>query len=194
MRREAQLIIPGLYLGPFQASIKLERMTQLGITHVLCVRDQKEASFIYPRFRDDFIYHTLEIRDSMDQNLISVIPECLRFIDEAINAGGTVLAHCNGGIALAPAIVVGYIMTKYNWSFENALSYVQSKRYCVSPMSFQVQLKEYEPIHMAYKMIQKYGDGGGGGSGKRSLAEDDDDDGGLRRKIPAYESVEMDMS
>ena len=34
MRREAQEIIPGLYLGPFQASVNLGRMKSLGITHV----------------------------------------------------------------------------------------------------------------------------------------------------------------
>lgn len=34
MRREAQLIIPNLYLGPFQSSINLARMKSMGITHV----------------------------------------------------------------------------------------------------------------------------------------------------------------
>lgn len=60
------------------------------------------------------------------------------------------LAHCNGksvlvqprgsangpgGIATAPAIITGYLMWKYNWNFETALAFIQSKRYCVSPMS-----------------------------------------------------------
>jgi serine/threonine/tyrosine-interacting protein len=34
MRREAQMIIPQLYLGPFQASINLDKMLAMGITHV----------------------------------------------------------------------------------------------------------------------------------------------------------------
>jgi serine/threonine/tyrosine-interacting protein len=37
MRREAQVIIPGLWLGPFQASTNLHLMNSLRITHV-CVR------------------------------------------------------------------------------------------------------------------------------------------------------------
>lgn len=39
MRREAQTIIPNLYLGPFQASTSLHRLKQLGVTHmwVCCV-------------------------------------------------------------------------------------------------------------------------------------------------------------
>ena len=36
MRREAQLIVPSLYLGPFQSSIRLQQMKAMGITHV-CV-------------------------------------------------------------------------------------------------------------------------------------------------------------
>ncbi len=40
-----------------------------------------------------------------------------------------------GGLSLSPAIVVGYLMGKYDWNFDRALAYVQSKRYCVSPMS-----------------------------------------------------------
>lgn len=75
-------------------------------------------------------------------------------MEEALSTGGTVLAHCNGkqryllfplvaaknmmnegGIALSPAIVVGYLMWKFNWTAEHALAHVQNKRYCVSTMS-----------------------------------------------------------
>jgi hypothetical protein len=34
MRRESQQIIPNLYLGPFQASINLDKLQALGITHM----------------------------------------------------------------------------------------------------------------------------------------------------------------
>ena len=34
MRREAQLVVPGLYLGPFQASLNAAKMQGMGITHV----------------------------------------------------------------------------------------------------------------------------------------------------------------
>ncbi len=40
-----------------------------------------------------------------------------------------------GGIALSPAIVIGYIMARFKLCFDFALSYVQTRRYCVSPMS-----------------------------------------------------------
>lgn len=83
MRREAQLIVPNLYLGPFQTATKLAKMQDLGLTHVcvlffhahefessttdavfrLCVRDRREKSLIFPRFPDHFVYYVLEISD-----------------------------------------------------------------------------------------------------------------------------------
>lgn len=69
---------------------------------------------------------------SQDQNLIRIFPTTATFISQAINAGGTVLVHCNGGIALAPAIVVGYVMWAQQVSWEDALRHTQQKRYCMS--------------------------------------------------------------
>ncbi|KAL7421681.1 hypothetical protein Q5752_003450 [Cryptotrichosporon argae] len=182
MRREAQLIVPGLYLGPYQASTNLHRLHELGVTHILCVRDSKEARLIFPRFPTEFRYMTLDISDSVDQNLITIFPSCKQFIDEALQYGGTVLVHCNGGISLAPAIVIGYLMEQYNWDYAQATQFVQSKRYCVSPMSFETQFKEYGPIQAARKAITHNGTLG---VGKRSMSEESDDEDHAPRSAPA---------
>lgn len=49
--------------------------------------------------------------------------------------GGVADDLTSGGIALSPAIVVAYLMVKYDWTFEAAVDYVQAKRYCASPMN-----------------------------------------------------------
>ncbi|WWD17376.1 hypothetical protein CI109_101817 [Kwoniella shandongensis] len=185
MRREAQQIIPGLYLGPFQSSLNIHRLRDMGVTHILCIRDQKEARLIFPRFPTEFKYMTVDISDNTDQNLITIFPRCKEFIEEAMSMGGTVLAHCNGGIALSPAIVIGYLMWKFSWTADYALGYVQSKRYCVSTMSFQNQFKEYEPIYMAQKMVEQAGYQPLVGGGNKRQADDEDSDGEDRiRKQP----------
>ncbi|ODO08110.1 hypothetical protein I350_03694 [Cryptococcus amylolentus CBS 6273] len=193
MRREAQLIIPNLYLGPFQASLNAAKMKAMGITHVLCIRDRREERLIYPRFPQEFQYMTLDISDNPDQNLITLFPRCRDFIETALLSGGTVLAHCNGGIALSPAIVIGYLMWKYNWTAEVALAHVQNKRYCVSTMSFQNQFKEYEPIFMAQKMVQLAAKRENGSS-KRQVEELDDEADGYRRKHRAAPEEGLDVS
>lgn len=45
MRREAQQIIPGLLLGPFQASTNADKLRALGVTHMWVIRrDGADAS------------------------------------------------------------------------------------------------------------------------------------------------------
>ncbi|KAK8864325.1 hypothetical protein IAR55_001572 [Kwoniella newhampshirensis] len=196
MRREAQLIIPGLYLGPFQSSLNIHRLRDMGITHILCIRDQKEARLIFPRFPTEFIYMTLDISDNSDQNLITIFPRCKEFIEEAMSMGGTVLAHCNGGIALSPAVVIGYLMWKFSWTADYALQFVQSKRYCVSTMSFQNQFKEYEPIYMAQKMVEQAGyDRRSDGGNKRQVDDENDDEEEQRiRKQPSRPTLSTDIA
>jgi hypothetical protein len=75
MRREAQQIIPGLYVGPYQSGRLLEPLQTLGITHIVCVFDVREKLFVKPRFPEHFTYLALEVRDAQDQNVIRMFPQ-----------------------------------------------------------------------------------------------------------------------
>jgi len=157
MRRECQEILPGLLLGPFVASKSLETLTSLGVTHIVCIRDQKEAFSVKPRFPGQFIYMVLDVEDNEEQNLIRLFPGAKAFIDTAIANRGRVLVHCNGGISLSPAFVVMFVMQHYNLSWEDALHMVQNRRYCISPNGgFLTQIKEYEAIYRANRAVASY--------------------------------------
>lgn len=150
MRRECQEILPGLLLGPFVASKSLETLLSLGVTHIVCIRDAKEAFSVRPRFPENFQYMVLDVEDNEEQNLIRLFPSAKKFIDDAIRSGGIVLVHCNGGISLSPAFVVMFVMQHYQLSWEDALHLVQNRRYCISPNGgFLTQIKEYEAIYKA---------------------------------------------
>ncbi|KAF8195538.1 protein-tyrosine phosphatase-like protein [Pholiota molesta] len=150
MRRECQEILPGLLLGPFVASKSLDTLVGLGVTHIVCIRDAKEAFSVRPRFPERFEYMTLDVEDNEEQNLIRLFPGAKNFIDQAISQGGRVLVHCNGGISLSPAFVVMFVMQHYQLSWEDALHMVQNRRYCISPNGgFLTQIKEYEAIYKA---------------------------------------------
>ncbi|KAH9933142.1 phosphatases II [Epithele typhae] len=154
MRRQCQEILPHLFLGPLQASKSIEILQSLGITHIVCIRDSKEAFSVRPRFPESFAYLVLDVQDSEEQNLISLFPGAKKFIDEAIANGGSVLVHCNGGISLSPSFVVMYVMQYYGLSWEDALHMVQNRRYCISPNGgFMTQIKEYESIYKAKNVI-----------------------------------------
>ncbi|KAJ7601100.1 protein-tyrosine phosphatase-like protein [Mycena floridula] len=175
MRRECQQIIPGLWLGPFIVSKSKEMLMDLEITHILCIRDAKEAFSVKPRFPQDFQYMVLDVQDTEEQNLIRLFPGAKSFIEHAIASGGKVLVHCNGGISLSPAFVVMFVMQHYQMSWEDALHMVQNRRYCISPNGgFLCQIKEYEAICRATLAVNSRPTFRG--QATRRKREDDDDD------------------
>ncbi|KAG1879171.1 phosphotyrosine protein [Suillus subluteus] len=177
MRRECQEIIPGLLLGPFQASKSLEVLNSLGVTHILCIRDKKEAFSVKPRFPEHFEYLVLDVEDNEDQNVIRLFPQAHNFITESLNKKGTVLVHCNGGISLSPAFVVMFVMRRCQLSWEDALHLVQNRRYCISPNGgFLTQIKEYESIYKASVAVAGFPQGQMQRVVSRRKRDDDDDE------------------
>lgn len=152
MRREMQNISPGLYLGPYKvaASGELESLQIEGITHIVCVRHHLEQRFIRPNFQEQIIYLVLDLSDAETENLIMQFPEVNRFIDEALQQGGKVLVHGNGGTSRSAALVTAFIMQKYNLTADDAINHVQLRRFCVCMNEgFKNQLQEYEHIYKA---------------------------------------------
>ncbi|KAI6114137.1 phosphotyrosine protein [Pisolithus sp. B1] len=178
MRRECQEILPGLLLGPFQASKSLSALKNLGVTHIVCIRDQKEAFSVKPRFPDQFHYLVLDVEDNEEQNVIRLFPEADQFIQQAMSQGGKVLVHCNGGISLSPAFVVMFVMRHCQLSWEDALRLVQNRRYCISPNGgFLTQIKEYESIYKAKAAVADFPSNPTQRSvSRRKRGNDEDDD------------------
>ncbi|KAF8685687.1 Dual specificity phosphatase, catalytic domain [Rhizoctonia solani] len=180
MRRDCQEIFPGLLLGPFQASKDLERMKSLGITHVACIRDVKEAFSVKPRFPGELQYLVLDVEDNEEQNLIRLFPRIFdrakAFIDNALQSGGRVLVHCNSGISLSPSFVIMYVMERFQLAWDDALQMVQNRRYCISPNNgFITQIKEYESIYKAQRAIQSAPDASRPAPTRRKREDDDEE-------------------
>ncbi|GAA5824403.1 hypothetical protein JCM5353_005025 [Sporobolomyces roseus] len=176
MRREAQEIVPGLYVGPFQPSWKLEVLQGLGITHILCIAESREAHLVRPKFPDQFQYMIQEIRDADDQNLIRIFPQAQAFIDGALGMGGKVLVHCGDGISRSPAIVTAYIMMKTSLNHEDAFAFVQARRFCVAPRGeFVHQLENYRPMLLAAQTVAADRHAQSSQRARRRGREDDDE-------------------
>jgi len=158
------------------------------VDYRVCIRDAKEAFSVRPRYPDEFEYMVLNVEDNEEQNLIRLFPGAKQFIDEAINSGGRVLVHCNGGISLSPAFVVMFVMQHYQLSWEDALHMVQNRRYCISPNGgFLTQIKEYEAIYKANIAIQSFPTMQRSISRRKREVDEDDEDMEIRdedRKRP----------
>ncbi|RLU22453.1 hypothetical protein DMN91_004731 [Ooceraea biroi] len=156
MRRNMQEVVPGLFLGPYSAASrsKLQALLDQRITHIVCVRHAIEANFIRPNFPQQFKYLVLEIADTATENIIQHFQKVKFFINEGLRSGGRVLVHGNAGISRSAALVLAYVMETYDLNLKHAYTIVQQRRFCINPSeSFMTQLKEYEPIYRAQKML-----------------------------------------
>lgn len=161
MWRCMQEIIPGLYLGPYQAALKHCRinLTEKGITHIICVRENVESQFIKPQFTDSsFTYMTLDIADLATESIICFFPKVRQFIDDALNRNGKVLVHGNNGNSRSATLVLAYIMEKCGLTCKEAYTFVKTRRASVKPNEgFVAQLAEYEPIYRARQSLEQGG-------------------------------------
>jgi len=189
MRRSMQLILPGLYLGPYGAAgkSKLADLQHAGIDHIVCVRDELEKNIIKSNFPLLFKYLVIVLSESQSETIIPKVKQFHAFIEECLSKNGKVLVYCVDGMSRAPALVIAYIMIKYGLSFKESLKHVQNKRFCVQPSPvLEVQLKEFEPVCQA-QMISA----SSSNVCKRSLEDDDSNDGHTFTKIRTDQGMDV---
>lgn len=177
MRYEMQEIVPRIFLGPCGAAKpkQFHRLKGVGITHIVCVRNPKEAFYVKPYFPDAFHYLVLDIVDTPHQNIIPFMRSVRQFVSDAVTSGGAVLVHGVNGISRSAALIIGYLMETTDMSYEQSFRLVQSKRFCAFPnVGFQQQLREYEYIVQATRNTAV--DAISERSAKRQLDDDGEDD------------------
>lgn len=178
-RREMQEIVPGVYLGPYSAATnsELHVLKQVGISHVICIRHEREAHYIRANFPEHFIYLVLNVADSTTENIIRHFPKVKAFVDSCLNSGGKVLLHGTAGISRSAALMIAFIMETYGLTYREAFHYVQQRRFCINPNEgFVQQLIEYEPIYLANYQARTAGERLNQGGVKRSFEDESRDD------------------
>lgn len=146
-KREAQEILPRLWLGPFGAARDQDYLARAGITDALVVRAPEEARIITPKYPDRIKYEVLECRDSPFENVIHFFPNVKQHLDTVLGRGGCILIHGNAGMSRSAAFVVAYVMETFHLTSHVAHHYVLSRRHCISiNEGFRNQIREYETL------------------------------------------------
>jgi len=92
-------------------------------------------------FPDSFIYKQFDIEDIIEEDISKYFKRGIEFIENS----EIVFVHCHAGVSRSAAIVIAYVMFKFEISFEEAFYYVKQRRTNISPnISFRKQLKEFE--------------------------------------------------
>jgi protein-tyrosine phosphatase len=140
-------ILGCLSLGSWRDAADPEKLKARGITHVLNVAKEVPPSSEREAMESgDFCHKTIPLVDCHSQNIDEHFEDAFTFIQDARAQNGKVLVHCRRGISRSAAIVVGYLMSHENYTYEEALDFVKEKRSCVSlNLAFRQILSEYVP-------------------------------------------------
>ncbi|KAI9189808.1 hypothetical protein H9P43_001241 [Blastocladiella emersonii ATCC 22665] len=120
LRRRAQEIVPGLFLGPYTVARRAEVLHALGITHIAIFRSRFEATAqLHPQL-PGFEYLILEVEESLSQNVITKFPAFRDFMEQAQHARAQSLADLDANPHLRPAATPELLATMQAWSMHSA--------------------------------------------------------------------------
>ncbi|WEW56659.1 hypothetical protein PRK78_002107 [Emydomyces testavorans] len=169
MRREAQMILPFLYLGPTSAARDIEFLKRVGITLVLAVRS-RHASHAFIVNADKAACAAGIDSDHIDvedfYELITMLPQAIRRINDHVcrcpdhskskTTEKKVLVFCETGNERSASLLTAYLMVMYNFRMHTALSHVQGRRLCVN-VDFPVRdvLMSFDAILIAQRDVSR---------------------------------------
>ena len=125
-------IVPGLYLGSWEAAYESADLRKAGITHILTAMGLGLIKLDAKRL-EGFKTLQLPIHDVATFNIIRYLPQSVEFVDYALSGGGKVLVHCYAGVSRSATVVAAYLMAKRGMTPHEALTHMREKRPCVSP-------------------------------------------------------------
>lgn len=128
------LIIPGLYQGNYEGAIDIDQLETFNISAILnCGANN---------YHTDLDYLKIKLEDSMDGNLFKILPRTLEFIHYYLENNKNIYVHCRQGYSRSPAIIIAYLIKYKNFTFEEALKFMQEKNPKTKPnLGFLLQLE-----------------------------------------------------
>ena len=172
-RREAQQILPFLYLGPMSAAKDRNFLQRKGITMVIAVRNTKsaQARLLGSKAAQELGIDTTMIDVAGNQELIAAFPRAIEAINSHLSAmykqdqvrrtqaaatgndlhstPGRVLVFCESGNERSATLVTAYIMAMYSTDLIKTIQIVQAQRFAVA---FDDSLRN---LLLTYEMMLK---------------------------------------
>jgi hypothetical protein len=144
----AEILSGKLFLSDAQPAQNRSWLEKFGITHVVNVTGHKlgTGELRFPDKHADIVkYLHLAVPDEMEVDIIPVIEESCKFINDALSiCGNKVLVHCEAGISRSPTVVIGYLM-RNGLSLRDSYELVLRKKSNIAPnKSFWNQLISLE--------------------------------------------------
>jgi len=133
-------VLDYLYCGNLYNAYNKKQLGELKIEYILSLRSERG------RINEkDYRYLHCPLDDFGQSDLSKIWMECFDFISEAKSNQKNILVHCDGGINRSPTIVVGYLVSREQWTLKQAFDHVLQVRPCVAPREHYLdQLRQLE--------------------------------------------------
>jgi protein-tyrosine phosphatase len=135
----ADEVFPNIYIGDLSSSLNQSELKKHGITTILSVYNGSYD--VYPK---DFNYKIVNINDDNWVNIYEHFNDCVKFIDDAVQKDEKVLVHCQRGVSRSVSMVIAYLISKQNYTYDTALEKIRETRAIANPNGgFKEQLIRY---------------------------------------------------
>jgi len=135
----ASLIIDNLYIGDVYDAYDVESFKNQNIQNVL------SAVTGFENIYDNKINHLcLQLIDNEEQNIIRYFEISNMFIDTIVEKNESLLIHCIAGRSRSVTLLIAYLIYKYKYTVDDAISLIKKKRSIIQPnQNFIRQLNIY---------------------------------------------------
>lgn len=103
------LVDDRLYVGNIAAAANAADLHERGITHIVAATQFGDAAVFHPR--TEFEYCVVKVQDVPEADLRQHMDRVVRFVTDAMAAGGAVLIHCNSGRSRSVTLASAYLTT-----------------------------------------------------------------------------------
>lgn len=170
-RRQAQMILPWLYLGPMVAARDKAFLAREGITMALAIRTQPNSMRGAMLAANEVCLEVASIESPTPYGLTARFAETTSLINRHIarvrqhvlettgeHSLGKVLVFCESGNGTSAAIVASYLMETLNdFDYIKAMQVCQAQRFCINfDDTLKTMLRSYWDILQAKRSIASY--------------------------------------
>lgn len=131
-----------VFLGPYNCCLQqfLSNLQDRGVSGVV------NCTLNYPCVHEGILeYSCVPVDDLPSENILPYLEGAARFIDRHVQAGRSVLVHCEMGRSRSSTVVIAYLMRFHGLSRDDAYIYAKTRRFSVNPnQGFWEQLKCFE--------------------------------------------------
>lgn len=118
-------VTKNIYLGSLDDAF--DEHVKCQVSHMLNVAEELNLLD-----RVDHIYTKIAVvDDDMTVDIRIIFDECIRFIDCALESGGSILIHCLEGKSRSVCVCLVYLCIRYGMHLNKALQIVKEKRPCI---------------------------------------------------------------